>query len=170
MASIATYQLWSDPAEISSTQQGVEPALHDWSGSLGLDNEVGAAYSEEVFRYFLEIERKRAEFSSRPLLLLLVDFQASPAQGRTDSDSSDRVFEALTDCLRDTDFVGWYHQSRVIGAVLTQRAEAPTADATRQVTDRVNRRLLATLPAGIAHRLQIRVFQLTQGERSLEGA
>src|SRR5262245_43044399 len=37
------------------------------------------AYNEQGFRYFLEVERKRARLSSRPSFLLLVDFANASA-------------------------------------------------------------------------------------------
>ena len=48
------------------------------SCAVALDGRVGQIYNEEGFRYFLEIERKRAELSNRPLLLLLVDLKTEP--------------------------------------------------------------------------------------------
>ena len=45
------------------------------SSDLALDGTCPVAYNEDAFRYFLDMERRRAELSGRPLLLLLVDFK-----------------------------------------------------------------------------------------------
>jgi hypothetical protein len=156
MAFSATYLLRSDRVLMSAASPERRASIDDSPGAVALDNEAGGAYNEEAFRYFLEIERKRAALTNRPLLLLLVDFQ-SAHDGRNPSGA---VCAALTACLRDTDFVGWYQGGRVLGAVLTQRAETPASDASRQVTDRVNAQLALRLPHHVASRLQVRVFEL----------
>jgi hypothetical protein len=140
-------------------------------GAMTLENETDSAYSENAFRYFLDIERKRAELSNRPLLLLLIDVLDDGTRGRSRHDSADLVLAALSGSLRDTDLVGWYHEGRVLGAVLTQRGDTPVADASSQVIERVNRALALRLPADIRARLQVRVFELASkqnAERALE--
>ena len=59
------------------------------SCGVAFEGRLGQAYNEEAFRYFLAIERKRAERSHRTFLLLLVDVkkaardaQAHPSRGR----------------------------------------------------------------------------------------
>ncbi len=93
---------------------------------MALQDGAAQAYNEEAFRYFLEIERKRSESSTRPLLLLLVDVRG--ADDVIDQATATQLFAGLAGCLRETDFVGWYRENLVIGAVLTQRPArtAPT--------------------------------------------
>jgi hypothetical protein len=155
MAFNATYQLRFDPASVAVSPHERNTSVDVWTEAVDLDSEAGA-YNEEAFRYFLDIERKRAELSNRALLLLLVDFQAAPDIRRF----AGAVCAALTGCLRDTDFVGWYHGGRILGAVLTQRTDTPSADASRQVTERVNQQLSTSLPRHLASQLQVRVFEL----------
>jgi hypothetical protein len=119
-----------------------------------------AIYNEEAFRYFLEIERKRAEASNRPFLLLLVDLLKTPGTGDIDAARAEALFAALTTSLRETDFVGWYHAKSVIGAVLTQHAHSVDADAQAVVCDRVLASMRKQLPAALAGRVTARVYQL----------
>jgi hypothetical protein len=127
----------------------------------------GHAYNEEAFRYFLGIERKRSERSGAPLLLLLVDLKGQPhGTDPMDSTLAESLFGGLSQSLRETDFVGWYHQGRVAGAVLMQRKNTPAGvDASLPVRDRVVRILGERLPAKVADRLQVRVFHLPSKDK-----
>jgi hypothetical protein len=135
--------------------------LDQCSCDVALEGPLGSAYNEEAFRYFLDIERKRSELSSRPLLLLLVDFATRPGMnGDLENSLSARVFSGLSRCLRETDFFGWYREGQAIGAVLTQRTDSPDVDGAAQVTERVSGVLRKCLPAVAASQLQVRVYQL----------
>jgi hypothetical protein len=121
---------------------------------------LGQAYNEEAFQYFLEIERKRAYRSGRPFLLLLADLKNQPGKSATLSRPlATKLFAALWLCLRETDFVGWYREDRVAGAVLTQRAELRHAHMSQQILERITRVLDERLPRDVAARLQVRIYQ-----------
>ena len=131
------------------------------SCGLAREGAPGQAYNEEAFRYFLAIERQRSEISSRPFLLLLVDLKKQPRmKERIQPVLAGKLFSALWLSLRETDFIGWYHEERVAGAVLTQRSEIGGADMSGQVRERVTRVMSEQLPKAIADRLQVRVYQL----------
>jgi hypothetical protein len=131
------------------------------SNDLALDGTCPVAYNEDAFRYFLEMERRRAEISRRPLLLLLVDFKKRKHADRLmPSATADRLFVALAASLRDTDFVGWYHEGRVIGAVLTQDTPGNDAGVVDLVARRVTDELNASLPASVSLRVQVRIYHL----------
>jgi hypothetical protein len=134
-------------------------------GSCDLARDLGSrtAYNEEAFRYFLANERKRSELSNRPFLLLLVDLQRPPVNGRIESPIAAKLFAGLADCLRDTDVIGWYHEGRVAGAVLTYVEEATSRDVSGEIRARVTMLLRASLPSSTAARLQVRVYQLPAG-------
>jgi hypothetical protein len=124
----------------------------------------GQAYNEEAFRYFLDIERKRSEASRRPFLLLLVDLKkVRGSSSRFSERSSDRLFSQLSLSLRETDFVGWYRDGRVAGAVLTQRPDMQDARVSRNVAQRVKDALRAQLDRETSDRLQVRVYQIPSG-------
>jgi hypothetical protein len=129
----------------------------------------GQAYNEEAFRYFLEIERKRSEVLRRPFLLLLVDLKKGRGvSSRISSQLSARLFSQLALCLRDTDFVGWYRDGRVAGAVLTQRPDMPEARVSKRVAQRVKEALRGQLDAELSDRLQVRVYQIPSTPESDE--
>ena len=124
-------------------------------------------YSEEAFRYFLGLERKRADRSGRSLLLLLVNLttDGNGDSGLTAAISA-RLFAGLSLCVRDVDFIGWYREGRVAGAVLTQGADSPALEASEQISQRVTEVLRKRLPGNIAQRLQVRVLQARQTVQS----
>jgi hypothetical protein len=125
----------------------------------GSRNSQGPVYDEQAFRYFLDIERKRAERSSRPFLLLLVDLEdRSGSNGLIDSDVAARLFEGLRQCVRETDFVGWFSEGRVAGAVLTQYSNLAGTDVASVVDERVREVLSSSVPIQTARSLRMRAY------------
>jgi len=122
---------------------------------------MGQAYNEEAFRSLLAIERKRAAPARRSFLLLLVSVRRHPGVGnRIPPRVADRIFSGLRVSVREVDFVGWFHQERVAGAILTQGRQRPTPDASRRIGQRLIHTLSGRVPPDIACRLQVRVLQL----------
>jgi hypothetical protein len=121
----------------------------------------GDVYNEEAFRYFLEVERKRSELSNRPLVLLLLDLnRPSPHAGDIDTATAQKLFAALSVCVRETDFVGWYRAHSVAGAVLTQHSDTAGADLQELVSRRISQLLSERLPSELAGLVRVRVHQL----------
>jgi len=140
--------------------------LESPSCGLAPDGRSGHVYNEEAFRYFLECERRRSELSMRPFLLLLIDLKRQAGTDmRVDSATAQKLFAALALCVRETDFIGWYHEGRVAGAVLTQHADAVVADLPDAVSQRLTKALSDGLPSHVARRLQVRIFQLPGSQR-----
>src|SRR5918994_6327369 len=99
-------------------------------GSLGFawDGPV-QTYNEEAFGHFLALERKRAERSSRTFFLVLVSLKREPRlRVRFSPFVADRLFSGLSHCVREVDFVGWFRQGNVAGAVLAQGSEPSPPD------------------------------------------
>ena len=135
----------------------------EWPAGPSVDGCPHQAYSEDAFRYFLGLERKRAERSGRSLFLLLVDFTGDLGlAGGIPAALSTKLFSGLNLCVRDVDFIGWYRDGRVAAAVLTQGAEAPTPEVSDQICTRVTALLKERLPEHVARRLNVRVLQARQ--------
>jgi hypothetical protein len=138
-----------------------------YSSAISGDAGGIGAYSEEAFRYLLALERKRAERYGRSFLLLLVDLKkASHRLPSMDAEIAAIVFDGLSSALRDTDFIGWYRDGRIAGAVLVQLSGAPSGEMADAVGQRVRNDLLSRVPADVASRLQTRVFQIPRTFRS----
>ncbi len=135
---------------------------------LGLapESQRHQVYSEEAFRYFLALERKRAERSSRSFLLMLIEWDGRTGGGATfDPRVATKLFALVWPCLRETDYLGWYHDGRVAGAVLTQLGESNGTDVSGLVRERVGRALQEGFPRDTAARLLVRVYELPPSGR-----
>lgn len=153
--------LFQTSAEISSGFINMISASRSREAIAGVAScSESGAYNEEAFRHLLTIESKRSDQSGRYWQILLVYW--TDAQGRIVQMSSDvarRVIAASVNSFRETDYVGWYRDGHIIGAVLTVLAK----EAMTQVSTNLQPRLEDTLRAKIGveenSHLQIRVCQ-----------
>jgi hypothetical protein len=153
----ALKQLHTPGAGASSADLPDESALCSCGHVEGRPSD---AYNEEAFRYFLEIERRRSEKSGRPFLLLLLDLRRPGGTSSLMSSAlANELFARLAGCLRETDFVGWYRDMRIVGAVLTQRPDKPQGDFCEQVARRVRQALSERFEPHVSSRLQVCVHR-----------
>ena len=118
------------------------------------------AYNQEVFRYLLESESKRSERSGYFFQILLVYW--TDAQGRIvqmDSHVAMTVMAALSCSLRETDYIGWYRDGRIVGAVITVLVHESMAQVASHLQKRLVEILRAELGVEETSRLKIRVCQ-----------
>lgn len=133
---------------------------------VALEGRLGHAYNEQAFRYLLAIERKRSERSGCPFLLLLIDLnEQEGASARLDSMVANNLFSNLWLCLRETDFVGWYREACVAGAVLIELGDRRPTEVSRLIGQRVSERLYERLPSDVSRRLRVRIYQHPELER-----
>jgi hypothetical protein len=130
---------------------------------LAIESASGHIYNEEAFQYFLSIERKRAEAGGHRLLLALIDLKALAGENALDGAAPD-LFAALRECLRETDFVGWYEPG-VAGVVLPQFCNHAPNAGTRRVAQRLCHGLGQFLPAQLASRLEVHVYEFPSADQ-----
>ena len=124
-------------------------------------------YNEETFRYFLDIERNRLERSQRSSLLVLVRWMASPdVDLHMRATVAGKVFAALSQCVREVDFLGWYREGRVAAAVLAQGAAAPDVETSERIARRINTVIAEQLPDKVVRRVRVRLVQLRPADKS----
>ena len=145
----------------STLASDLQATSDEWPLGPAVNGCPHQAYSEDAFRYFLGLERKRAERSGRSFLLLLVDFTTDVGPAMPAAISA-KLFSGLNLCVRDVDFIGWYRDGRVAVAVLTQGADTPALDVSDQICKRVTALLTERLPEHVARRLNVRVLQARQ--------
>jgi exopolysaccharide biosynthesis polyprenyl glycosylphosphotransferase len=81
----------------------------------------GGILSEEYFHRMICLERKRAERSGKPFLLMLLDTgHALPME--KNGKVLENVLSALALSTRDTDITGWYQGNSVVGIMFTEIA------------------------------------------------
>ncbi len=142
--------------EVSDLRAELDPCLC----GVALEGRLGQAYNEKAFRYFLEIEGKRSERCGCPFLLLLVDLKEEEgASARIDSMVASKLFSNFWLCLRETDFVGWYREERIAGALLTALGDGRPTEVSRLINQRVSEMLGERLPSDVARRLRVRIYQ-----------
>ena len=117
-------------------------------------------YDEQAFRCLLLSEPKRSERSGRSFSILLI--YCTDKQGlivQMDRDVADTVVKALLHTLRETDYIGWYLEGRIVGGVLTVLGQ----DSAVEMSGRIQQRLMDILRVELSVEenscLQIRVCQ-----------
>jgi hypothetical protein len=138
------------------------------SSAVVLEGRTGDAYEEQAFRHFLHLERERASAGGRKCLLLLVSLRRHPDRGTREMarQIGSAVLTGLEESVREVDFIGWYRDRHVAGAVLTQGLDAPGDQTRGAIADRVKRTLSRRLPGDVASRLRVRVLPLGKASNS----
>ena len=120
---------------------------------------IGQAYNEAGFRYFLTVDRRRAQRSQRPLYLVLASLrERSGTSAELTSHQTAAFFSALAASVREVDFVGWFREGRVPAAVLAQAAGAACDPAI--ISSRILATLKTSLPKHRAGDARVRVVQM----------
>jgi hypothetical protein len=117
-------------------------------------------HTEDAFQHLMSIEFKRSERSRRSFLLLLVDLEEGPGiSSEIPSHVAVTLFSCLARSLRETDFVGWYREGRVVGVVLTQSRTVLGSAVSHLVVQKVREALLGSVPSDVFERLKVRAYQ-----------
>ncbi len=123
-----------------------------------LEGRPGEDYDEDIFLYFLALERARAQHANRRVRLLTATVEPVPGKpAPISAATAARLFEGLRSSLRETDIMGWYRQHRVAAAVLSEHPDHPGADVSDVIQRRVREGLRLHLPSRIADSLRVRV-------------
>jgi lipopolysaccharide/colanic/teichoic acid biosynthesis glycosyltransferase len=83
--------------------------------------ETSSILSEEYFHRMICLERKRAERSGKPFLLMLLD-TGKFLPGEKNGKVLESILSALALSTRDTDITGWYEHNAVVGIMFTEIA------------------------------------------------
>jgi exopolysaccharide biosynthesis polyprenyl glycosylphosphotransferase len=87
-------------------------------------------YTARHFHHMLHIERKRAERSKKPFLLMLVDLSGLHARHRN-VHILEKMRSALVSCTRETDIRGWYERNKTVGVIFTEMASIDESSVER---------------------------------------
>jgi hypothetical protein len=99
-------------------------------------------HSEAVFRYFLNIERKRAEQAGRSVVLVLVSIRSTPGRSlRLAPRTASAIVSALGSSVREVDFVGWFRDGHVAAAALAQQRPPQRSAIAARVEETLKREL-----------------------------
>ena len=121
---------------------------------------IGQAYNEAAFRYFLAVDRLRAERMRRSILLVLASIRPTPGRSaHLTHSTAAAMFAGLAAGVREVDFLGWYRQGRVAGAVLAQAGYLSDRQAGR-VAERILAAIRREIRAGRGPFVHVRVVRL----------
>ena len=110
--------------------------------------------SELLFHDVLLRERKRADRSQQPLVLLIVTINDAQRDERAMWSSA---LDAVTSATRETDIVGWLRTDAVLGIVMTEVKTAELGPI-QHVRRRIRRELLKRLPVEQMDRFSLRSY------------
>jgi lipopolysaccharide/colanic/teichoic acid biosynthesis glycosyltransferase len=91
---------------------------------------------EETFNNMLMLERRRAERSRKPFVLMLLDMGLSP-DGETADLLTSGVTSVLMKSTRETDLVGWYKEGVILGVLFTEVSMEGTTPITEILHSKV---------------------------------
>lgn len=106
---------------------------------------------ESQFLDALCLERKRAERSRQPFVLMLLDF-ATPPQAGGDKNPLERTAPTILASVRETDIVGWNKQRSALGIIFAELGMADKEVVLSALRTKVMNGLGSVLPtAEIEH-------------------
>jgi hypothetical protein len=182
-ASAVLSLLSAAPAAIQTRMQDAKPRFRpafrvepdgdyyaDPLDGFAVRGDAGLVYSEQAFHYLLDVERTRAESAQRPFLLMRI--ASNDAEGGLNPRRAmrpERLFPIVRQCLRETDFVGWYRLGAVVGAALTHDGDRGTKHSSGVVRARIVKALDSALPSDVVSRLRLHLYEVVgDDERRIE--
>jgi lipopolysaccharide/colanic/teichoic acid biosynthesis glycosyltransferase len=99
---------------------------------------------ESLFKRLLLLERRRAERTGARFALMLVDMEE--LSSKLNAGAMDDIGRAIGSTMRETDVVGWYRHSAVLGVILTTLNGAARLTLESVVSERA-RAILSRHPA-----------------------
>jgi hypothetical protein len=117
-------------------------------------------YKEEAFRFLLASESRRSVRSGHSFNILLVySIDKRGLVVHMDRGVVDTVVEALFRTVRETDYIGWYLDGRIVGGVLTVLGQDSEVEVSTRIQQRLREILRAEVSTEKNGRLQIRICQ-----------
>jgi exopolysaccharide biosynthesis polyprenyl glycosylphosphotransferase len=74
--------------------------------------------NQDTFHAMLTLERRRAERSRRPFVLMLIDSHSLGKNWRSEI-FADQLTSILADATRETDIIGWYEDGAILAVIFT---------------------------------------------------
>ena len=97
--------------------------------------------AETTFHALLTHERRRAERSRKPFVLMLLELHAFHAKS-VGASFSERVSSAISGATRETDLIGWYEEGRILAVIFAElnvEENVPVAEFLRSKVETVLR-------------------------------
>jgi lipopolysaccharide/colanic/teichoic acid biosynthesis glycosyltransferase len=118
----------------------------------------GGALKEDAFRALLLLERRRAERSRNPFVLMLVSLPARKAEGPT----TQQVAYTVSGIIRESDIIGWYKHEAVLGVIFTEIASDGKVPIVETLRSKVLNALCQNLGPSIVSQLGLTFHQFPE--------
>lgn len=119
----------------------------------------GGTLKEDAFRALLLLERRRAERSRKPFVLMLVSL---PNRKVRDSIAFQRITSIVSSVIRESDIIGWYEQDSVLGVIFTEIAAGGKVPIIETLRSKVLNALRQDLAASIVSQLALTFHQFPE--------
>jgi len=127
--------------------------------------------SEDSFNSMLALERRRAERSRRPFVLMLID-ACSVSEDKGADRLLGRVVSVLLKSTRETDLIGWYQTGAMLGVIFTEvslQSENPITEILRsKVVSALQKELTCEVTSNLA--ISVHLFPENFGQNGDESA
>ena len=134
------------------------PALWELSGLRSTSRKATTAFGsllagqeeilqEESFHTMLTLERRRAERSRKPFVLMLLDASAL-VERKTANRFLSRVTSVLLKSTRETDLVGWYEKGVVLGVIFTELC----TEGKNPISEMLHAKIVNALQSELSHK------------------
>ncbi len=104
--------------------------------------------SEQTLHAMLTLERRRAERSRKPFVLMLLDSHAVPKNGNR-AKFTEQLTSVVCGATRETDLIGWYEEGSILAVIFTEIS----LEGANPITEVLHSKVVAALRGNIDHRL-----------------
>src|SRR5712692_6116772 len=112
----------------------------------GSAHEANGLLPEPMFLRALRLERKRAERSRKPFVLMLLDLPA-PLRNGKGGNLLNKTVPAILSSIRETDIAGWHQENCALGVIFAELGAADTKSPLGALRARVTALLQSALRA-----------------------
>src|SRR5256886_15072365 len=119
-----------------------------------MENEPQAILSEPMLLRALCLERKRAERSRKPFVLMLL-VQGGPSHNGNGVGALNKTVSAIVASIRETDVAGWYKEHSALGVIFAELGPADTKSILTALRAKVTAALRSNLPAEALNHLHL---------------
>jgi lipopolysaccharide/colanic/teichoic acid biosynthesis glycosyltransferase len=106
----------SVPRQLSQHPSAGRKALSRFGSAPAVRESI---LTEEAFHTMLTLERRRAERSRKPFVLMVIDTHAIHKNGNSASFCT-KLASIVSDAARETDIIGWHKQGEALGVIFTE--------------------------------------------------
>jgi lipopolysaccharide/colanic/teichoic acid biosynthesis glycosyltransferase len=103
---------------------------------------------EDIFHAMLTLERRRAERSRKPFVLMLLDSHAVLKNGNG-GDFLGQLTSVVCAATRETDLIGWYEQRAILAVIFTEI----NLEGENPIAEMLQSKVVAAVRANLDHRL-----------------